>query len=217
MNSSNTSNERVKEQSSVKIPETAIRISSHDRVLVAGKTGSGKSTLTMFMLATLKRLVVIDSKDGLQDWFLDDFNRSTINRIKNGEAVRIRVVKDEDALEVLRAAYEGKDIVVYIDEVTALIPPQSKPDQVFVDIWQRGRSRGVGAWAATQRPSGIPLIFMSEAEHFFIFRLNLDEDRKRLASFAGQEVREPVRDKYGFFYYNTNSGRAVYYRQMNIK
>jgi hypothetical protein len=138
-------------------------------------------------------------------------------KIRDGSPVRVRVVQDKPALELAQLAYESGNVIVYLDEINAIIRPGSNPPPAFIDIWQRGRSRNVGGWAATQRPVSIPLFFLSEAEHFFIFSLTVVEDRKRVASFAGEALLDRPVDPYGFFYYNVRRDNTIYFERLKLR
>ncbi len=60
---------------------------------------------------------------------------------------------------------------------------------------------------ATQRPSRIPLITLSEAEHFYIFRLQLLKDRQRVEELTGitAEAQTDL-GRFEFFYFNVFEG-----------
>jgi len=197
------------------------RIKQNDRVFLAGKTGSGKSTLARYLLMNVKRLIVIDSKNGIDndEWFLTDYKKADLRKIRSDdEAYRIRLVdNDTDIIEVCNVAYTTGNNNIYIDEITALIPQQSKAPSIFLDIWTRGRSRNMGAWSGTQRPVYIPRFFLTETENFFCFRLGSLDDRKRLAEYMGKQVLTPTVDKFGFYYYNGEMDSVKYFKQLNIK
>lgn len=200
----------------VKLPNTSQVINNNDRVAVFGQTGSGKTILSMTMLYKIKRLLVIDSKDSLSKWDLTDWDNSSVDKIREGETFRLRVVDDDTAIKALELIYKYGNAIVYIDEVNAIIPPRKNAPQVFVDIWQRGRERNIGAWAASQRPVSIPLIFLSEAQHLFIFRLNNEDDRKTAAGYSDKRVKIKVVDRYGFYYYNVISDKLQYFKKLDV-
>lgn len=208
-----------KKKYSIEVPKTTIKISSNERVFIAGKTQSGKTTLCKFLLHTAKRLICIDGKDGMDtDWNLTDYEEGLDDRrIKNLDDYRIRLVNDkEQIIRVLNMAYMYGNTIIYIDEVTATIEPMTKAPQVIVDIWTRGAGRNIGGWANTQRPTSIPLIFLSEAENDFIFNLGLDKDRKKIADNIGSKAELKTKDKYGFYYYDMKSGKLNYYSGINL-
>lgn len=191
-------------------------ITSDRRVVIVGKTGSGKTLLTGVLLANARRLLVVDSKDGLQDWQLEDYGSRSLDAIKASGAYRIRVVQDEQALEAMAVLYTVGNGTVYVDELTAIVRPGKNAPAVFNDIWSRGRSRNIGAWVGIQRPNRVPLELLSEAEHFFIFRLSLERDRERMAEIVGKGALTPVKDKYGFYYANTDDDIFRYYPRLKI-
>jgi len=198
------------------IKGSGISIKRDQHVFIAGKTGSGKTTLAMYLLFSAKRLIIVDSKDTLSDWNVENDSSVARIKLKDGKDIRIRVVERETAIELLELAYSTGDVTIYIDEMAALIPPRSKPPQVIYDLLQRGRSRNVSVWTSTQRPTLVPLESISEATHFFVFRLNLEDDRKRIASIAGKKILNPVPDKHGFYYLNDETDTFRYWRRLVI-
>lgn len=195
-------------------PASAFRIRADERIFICGRTGSGKTFLAMHLLLPVSRLVVIDPKASLAAWELEDWGEAARRRLRNGEPVRTRAVEPEEAMEALAEAYEAGNVIVYIDEVYGLVPPGSRPDPVLTAIWTRGRERKVAGWASTQRPTWVPLFVMSEADHFFIFTLNLAEDRARVAGFVGEGVMQPPRHPHGFYHYSVREGRLRYFKRL---
>ena len=214
-------NVSISQSTGVVIANLSLNVTKGEFVYLLGKTGSGKSTLSRYLLMTSEHLIVIDGKDSEDtrvNWNLENYNRNKhLVDIKKHNPLRIRLVNDMgDIIEVLNAVYEYGNHIVYIDEITATIPPRTKPPQIFTDIWTRGRSRNIGAWSGTQRPSQIPLEFMSESEHFFVFKLTLENDRKRISGMVWTRVLTPPVDKYGFFYYDVNDGKLYYIKRLAV-
>ena len=191
-------------------------IRSDERVFVTGKTGSGKTYLARHLLKAFDRLMVLDSKGSLRDWSLDDYDAKARDTFRRGEASRVRVLADAyaDPSETWERAmidlYESGNAVLYCDEMYAVVDPGKRPPAVMNAIWTRGRELGIGAWGATQRPVWVPLFALSEADHFFMFRLNLFEDRRRMSEFVNEEVMTPIVEAHGFYYYRTGEETPTY-------
>lgn len=226
-----TTNTTLKNPTTIKrirdAPKTSkdYAIAPNDRVFITGKTGSGKSTLVKYLLATAPRLIVIDDKDDMSEkWNLEDYRdtRENKSKISNRDDFRFRLVNNqEDILSVLSLVYstatkETKSVIIYIDELTGTIPNPKMIPPIYRDIWSRGRSKNIGGWSNTQRPTEIALFFFTEVEHIFMFTLNHDDDRKRIAKVGGKQLMVKPLDKYGFYYYNGNSNEIKYYSKLNI-
>lgn len=196
--------------------QSSIRILSSERVLIAGKTGSGKTTLARKLLSNIKRLVIVDSKSTLADWsqetWQEQFNRTI--RFKNPRVERLLPPAGKDPggwyAKHFERMYKECNLLLYIDELFNM-PNDTDAQSWLRSLYTQGRERGIGVWSSTQRPKAIPLVALSEAEHFFIFQLNLLDDRKRIAEFAGDAVLEQPPDDHGYWYYNSRLDAPVYY------
>ncbi len=178
-----------------------IRVLTTDRVAIVGKTGSGKTYLARRLCARVSRLVVIDHKSSLGGWHCEDATEAAWAKLERGDPARVRVVyEDDDTYETAIAiALAAGNCTIYIDEIYGVTENGKRP-RALIAALTRGREFGVGVWTSTQRPKHLPLFVLSEADHYFVMRLNLDEDRKRLAAFAGEEVLSKIDDEHGFFY-----------------
>ena len=194
-------------------------IAANDRVFIAGQTGSGKTTASRELLHGINRLIVIDPKDELQGWDLEDANSANMREMENGNPARLRFVPPIEMPEdyyksIFAFAFAARDLIIYIDEMYAVFSGSNRAVDPLVMTWTRGRSLGVGTWGATQRPAWIPLFSMSESQHFFCFRLMLDEDRARMASLMGGGVQNQIKDEHGFYYRSVKQNQPVYYRSI---
>ena len=191
-------------------------------MLITGKTGSGKTYLSKFLTRHVKRLVVFDGKGTLGDWQLDPYDKDAVDKIKRGEDVRTRVLVPFGAdpvawwSGVLSMVYAAGNCTIYIDELYSVCPPNQRPSDELWSIYTRGRELGLGVWAATQRPVWVPLFALSEAEHYFMFRLQLEEDRRRMAAFMSPVVEEPIRDPHGFYYSLSGWDNPRYFRELQV-
>ena len=199
-----------------------IQIKTNERILIVGKTGSGKTYLAKYLTRQANRLIVLDAKATLSEWNLDPWDSVARGKLLNHEPVRIRVLPpyDGDITEhwesVLSDCYKAGNVVVYIDELYSICPPNQKPMNVLWSMYTRGRELGIGVWSSSQRPAWIPLFALSEAEHFFNFRLQLEEDRKRMAVFMGVEVLKTIRDEHGFYYSKAAWDIPQYYKSLVV-
>ena len=194
-----------------------MKIRPNERVLIAGKTGSGKTWLAHKLLAHASRLIVVDPKGNLTKWGLKEPNFWDWKAFERGKPARLRIVPpigaDPDWFEEFFARlYNYGNLTLYIDEVYGVTPPGAKPGMWLSALYTRGRERGIGVWAATQRPVWVPLFLISEADWMLIFRLNLYDDRKRIASIAGDSILETIPDPHGLWLYHVDMDDPVYYQ-----
>lgn len=191
-------------------------IKSNDRLFITGKTGSGKTFLAKYLTANLNRLVVLDGKGTLDSWDLELYDEKNKRRLIENKPVRTRVVYNpqytlqENWNDILETVYLSGNCTIYIDELYTVVPPGKNPNNYLTGIWTRGRELNIGGWASTQRPASIPFIVITESEFFFMFRLLMEEDKIRMSTFMGKSVLEPIKDKYGFYYYDALEDNPIY-------
>lgn len=200
-----------------------MKIKANDRVLLSGKTGSGKTWLAEHLLIPVKRLIVVDPKATLGKWNLKEPTDRDLRRFDRGGVGRYRVlppITESAELwyeQLFERCYDTGNLTVYIDEAYAVTPPGSKPSRWLTALYTRGRERGIGVWCSTQRPTWIPLFLISEADWIISFRLNIDDDRKRIASMAGSEVLQPINHEHGFWLYHVGDDKPYYYPEAVVQ
>jgi energy-coupling factor transporter ATP-binding protein EcfA2 len=200
-----------------------IEILTNQRVFICGQTGSGKSFLASHLTQLIKetRLVVLDPKGEIDPlkWNLEGWTEESKRRLQGGELVRLHALLKENAdprtywLSIMEDCYKAGNLVIYIDEsYLANGGPTTTPPPIVNTLYALGRSFGIGVWAVSQRPTWIPIIQMSESQHFFVFRLNMPDDRRRMAEITGMpELEEQIYDDHGFWYARSGDRTPEYH------
>ena len=196
------------------------RINPGEHVLVAGRTGSGKTFLARVYLANFPaRVIALDTK-GLLRWPEVDPERLTVaTRFSevvrsNKERVIYKPAWEEMDWEVYELFFEwcyrqGGPLVVWIDEAMAVCPNPHTIPQYYKAILTRGREHEISAWSLTQRPSGIPQVIISEATHYFIFDLRLHQDRQKIVYATGATELWNPPGKHTAWYYHVEDDQPV--------
>lgn len=189
-----------------------------ERVALIGKTGCGKTTLGKRYAGGFQNVGVLDTK-GTFEWTgvpifktFDDLRKKM-----DGQAGKFiyRPIDKEMNGDFMDAffeyIYKRRHTVAYVDEL-AQVADLIGGDGIspnWQNIMQRGRELGVGIFNSTQRPKSIPLMTLSESEHTFCFRLKLDDDRKRVAEFMGQDILKIRLKGHGFFYMHESHEKPI--------
>ena len=193
-----------------------LKIKQSERVVFVGQTGSGKTFLAQKLSYNLKRFVLIDSKgmpDANERFGTEDWSAKGLQDLMEGEPVRLRVgtpnlpVNDWPDYydELFGSVFEAGDVSIYIDEMFTVSGLNPKTN--LTRLLTQGREFNVSTWIGTQRPSKIPLITLSEAQHYFIFNLRLPQDRKRMSELANREELPLLDERYAFYYYDVNNDK----------
>lgn len=197
--------------------DNTVTIRSNDRVAVVGKTGSGKTHLVKNLIwERFDRAIFYDWK-----WqHYRELNAPVVHTIEDVEdalndpqmANKFVYAPKRKGLDVWNRlcylAWEETNIHLIADELKGVYQQNGWVAGItdyHENIMTRGRQRGVGMTNVSQRPKGIPLETMSEAEHLFVFKLNLRDDRTRIGEIVGSEHQGEARNLngYSFMYYNT--------------
>lgn len=194
-----------------------IKLGIEEHGFICGTNGSGKSKLAEFLVNDPDKpwSVVYDPKHSrtIGEWRNQEYIYDW-QQLQESKAQRIvyrpSLEEAEDStmqLEFFKWIFWRQHCRVYLDECSALLG-NSNPNYYLKGCLTRGRELGISTLCTTQRPVSIPLITMSEAMRFYVFRLNLEEDRKRMEKVTGISEEEQLTLKhYEFFYYDVFNGR----------
>lgn len=195
-----------------------------ERALTVGQTGSGKTTFQIWLLQRTQNspIVIYDTKD--EPKFLDLPNHRVATTLREAnDAVDdvetdyvvfrppVDILADPSSLDaLLRFHYEHwRGVDAYIDELYSF-HTGGNAGPGLVALYTRGRSRGISTFSSTQRPAFISRFSMSEAQVFFVFRLNDLKDRKRISEASGMPLLEnPPQHHFYIFRAGEDAARLV--------
>jgi hypothetical protein len=206
-----------------------LKLGQTDRAIFIGATGSGKTTLARYLIEDEWKpySVVYDAKGEsiTKEWpsspsrhvVYEDFAK--IQTAKEPRLIYHPSVEEEHDRkaqdEFFRWVYHRKYTRLYVDEAYSLLGG-SNPSHYLQACLSRGRERGISTMVATQRPSRIPLITLSEAEHYFVFRLHWPADRVRVEEITGINVMDIPDDNFDFVYWSALTGRRTGKLKLNL-
>lgn len=202
-------------------------IPCNKHVFVCGTTGTGKSYLTEKYVSGYKYVVKLDTKNetderlekGESAWTdlkegidfticrsidaLDDVNTSKIIYVPDYDEQN-----EETFNQFFRWIFERGNTVVWVDELMS-IGSASRFPREFGRIMTQGRSKNVGVWSCSQRPSGIPTIVFSNSQYFFVFDMTQHADRKKLVDATGLSEMLEMPTGFNFWYCKIGDRKAV--------
>lgn len=190
-----------------KLPE----IGRHQRAIVAGQTGSGKSMLARWLLLrSAGHWVILNPK-----WTaaFNDMPDSQI--IKGIDFKKITKSISENRFTIVNPLadennYTDMDDLIYflhtnfsnvglcVDELYMIHSTSGRPGQGLIGWLTRGRELKQPFLGLTQRPAWISRFLFSEADFIGNMALNLPEDRKKIYETVGHPA---VKDKLAPYYW----------------
>jgi hypothetical protein len=181
---------------------------SDKRTVIVGSTGSGKTYLASWLLST---------RDWhKRPWFIIDFKGDQL--IEDIDATEISVYseppkkpglyvlhpikhRDDEALsDFLWKVWTNENAGIYVDEGYML----GNRNSAYSALLTQGRSKNIELITLVQRPVWVDKFVFSEANYFYIMKLQLEEDRKYISAYLdnSQINRLP---KYHSYWYSADS------------
>ncbi len=184
--------------------EVRIGILPGQRVLIAGRTGSGKTHFARWLARQMSGGIVLDPK--ADDAWLDLPGAVVVPGYEIPEdlaspdperRIRWAILRPPPGeLSEMAMAFDGvladviarwHDLTVVVDELYTL-HISGRPGPGLTGILTRGRSRGISAIMCTQRPRWISRFTLSEADALAVFALTLPADRKPFYELSGKKI-----------------------------
>jgi len=188
-------------------------IKAGERAIVAGRTGSGKSSLARWLLVrSVGHWVIINPKhtkafDSLPDSNIVEKMESAAIA-KSMQDYRFTIINppsNQATPEHLDALISWlhdnyKNIGLVVDELYA-IHSNGRAGQGLIGWLTRGRELKQSFLGLAQRPSWLSKFLFSEAEYICSMSLSMDDDRKRMYEMTGRlEFRDKLPPYYWLWY-----------------
>ena len=188
---------------------SAIAPRHDERMLLVGKTRTGKTTLAMQILPKYLNVLAIDPLHVLKKKLPPGYIIAGTPEGLPFAALRGKLILYQPRPEamnwesydrVYKWAFDRKNTMIYTDEGLRVMRSNGQAPPYMEACYTAGRQRGVGMITCTQRPAKVDLRVMSEAEHYVCFQLKLRADRERMAEVMESErVLTPARG-HSFWY-----------------
>ena len=201
-------------------------IETNKHVFICGTTGTGKSFLCENYLRGYDYVIKLDTKNeteerreqGLSPWsgLQENVDFTVTYDVEELPFIETKKIIFVPPYDFSQADYNKffywvflrKNTILWIDELMSFTTANSYPIELK-RLYTQGRSKNIGIWACTQRPSGIPLIVPANCHYFFIFDLTWEKDRKTIVQNTGQEKMLEMPNGYNFWYYKMGDKECI--------
>jgi len=201
-----------------------------ERAFIAGQTGSGKTAFAVWLLERIETspAFIYDTKEETKFDTLP--NSKIVSTIEEADEAYsdptldyiifrppINVTSDPRALDDLLYHHwqYWRRSVAYIDE-TYMFHTNGRAGPGLLALMTRGRSREITVIMCTQRPAWISQFMVSEAQKFYIFFLNIANDKKRIAEIMPTFDKLPNPPKHGFYFFKAGESVATKYGAVKL-
>ena len=207
------------------LKSVTIDLRGSERWLFVGKTGSGKSYLARALLREMSRrgwpVVIVDpsafwmGKNPKWDKGEGSIERpKLVTRFDPKARVQLYVPsipgwQDPGLDALMDACLKRGKLVLYFDETNGIVSA-NQYSPWFARVVTQGCKHELAVWAATQRPTRVPEILLSQAENWAIFRVITPNDRKKISEYTGSKVTAQQRlEPFYWFYWNQANDDAT--------
>jgi len=215
----------------------SFKLGQGDRAVFIGLPKSGKTNLEAALCASVKSLVVIDSKRHPEEWadwakargVLVTNDPAQINLRKDGQLVNPRIViqvssralRDRagwkkpgsvgwvwtEILEAIIARGRRVSTLVIFDEVLQTLPSGSAHPLAW-EMYEQGRAFGLSIWAGSQIANRMETLVIRLAEHCFSFWMGNPKEQRLLADCRGLDCSVLSTLEQWHFAYQANGPRS---------
>lgn len=116
-----------------------------------------------------------------------------LRRVRAKDRPRRLIVRCHDPLgatanEMLEALFHGPPTTVVVDEAMHWSSKSQLPRGMRL-LLTAGGGRDIGTWSCSQRPVDLYNTFLSESTHRVLFKIELEDDQKKIAPLMGMTRR----------------------------
>jgi DNA helicase HerA-like ATPase len=169
-----------------------IELSSTDRILVLGDSGSGKTFLATKISKSFKRVLVVSS------------DPTEFKEFPN----RITTINPEATRKALSETYSKGNLLAVVDDTDNFFTRFENDERVRAFLIL-SRHRNTGWIIIARRPTDLPPLVFTQANKIFIFQTDHPRELALYDSYISPGVGETIkaldRQAHNFFFYNRDT------------